>query len=145
MSGNSDNRVIVVGIDGSPQSAAALSWAIEEARLRGLGLQIVHAFPALVSILGTRAHEYYPEVQQEAEKAFEDLLAKVPSTDGIEVERRLEAGNPSELLVEASRGASLLVVGSHGRGNFHGMLMGSVSLHCVHQAHCPVVVVRPSD
>ncbi len=144
VSGNSGNGRVVVGIDGSPLSAAALAWAVEEARLRGLGLQILHAFPALVSIIGTRAHEYYPEVEKEAEKSFEEALANAPSTDGIDVVRTLKAGNASEALVEASRGASLLVVGSHGRSSFRGMLMGSVSLHCVTQAHCPVVVVRQS-
>ena len=145
MSDGSGKGRIVVGIDGSPQASAALAWAIDEARLRGLGLHIIHAFPAMVSILGGRAHEYYPQVEEEAKRAFEEELANAPSLDGIDVERTLVAGNPSEQLVEASRGASMLVVGSHGRGSFHGMLVGSVSLHAVHQAHCPVVVVRKQD
>jgi nucleotide-binding universal stress UspA family protein len=145
MSTDSDKGRIVVGIDGSPRSQAALTWAIEEARLRGLGLRIIYAFPALVSFFGTTAHEYYPQVEAEAHSMFEKALAAAPSTDDLDVERTLEPGNPAEILVEASRGASLLVVGSHGRGGFRGMLIGSVSMHCAQQAHCPVLVVRHED
>jgi nucleotide-binding universal stress UspA family protein len=54
----------------------------------------------------------------------------------------IEEGHPAPLLVEASRGAALLVVGSRGHGEFAGMLLGSVSEHCVSNAHSPVVVVR---
>ena len=145
MSTNSGQGRIVVGIDGSPPAQAALSWAIDEARLRGLGLRIVYAFPALVSFFGTTAHEYYPEVEKEARSMFGKALAEAPALDDLDVERTLEPGNAAEILVEASRGASLLVVGPHGRGAFHGMLMGSVTMHCVQQAHCPVVIVRDQD
>ena len=145
MSTSSGQGRIVVGIDGSPPSQASLAWAIDEARLRGLGLRIVHAFPALVSFFGTTAHEYYPQVEKEARDMFEKALAAAPATDDLDVERTLEPGNPAEILVEASHGASLLVVGSHGRGGFRGMFMGSVSMHCAQQAHCPVVIVRARD
>ncbi len=145
MSTDSGKGRIVVGIDGSPHSQAALSWAIEEARLRGLGLRIVHAFPALVSWFGTTAHEYYPQVEKEARRMFEKALADAPSMDDLDVERALVPGNPAEILVEESHGANLLVVGSHGREAFRGMLMGSVSIHCVNQGHCPVLVVRDRD
>jgi nucleotide-binding universal stress UspA family protein len=145
MSTNSGKGRIVVGIDGSPAAQAALSWAIDEARLRGLGLRIIYAFPALVSFFGTTAHEYYPQVEAEAHKVFEQALASAPSMDGLDVERTLEPGNPAEVLVEASQGASMLVVGARGRGGFRGVVMGSVSWHAVHQAHCPVLVVRGDD
>jgi nucleotide-binding universal stress UspA family protein len=144
LSNNSEGGRVVVGIDGSPQSKQALAWAVDEARLRGLGLRVIYAFPAMVSILGTTAHEYYPKVESEAKARFEEALAAAPSLEGLDVERTLVAGNPAELLVEESRGAALLVVGASGRGSFSGMLLGSVSMHAVHQAHCPVVVVRPS-
>jgi nucleotide-binding universal stress UspA family protein len=145
MNANSGKGRIVVGIDGSPHSQVAMSWAIEEARLRGLGLQIIHAFPALVSYWGTTEHEYYPKVQSEARGWFDKALAAAPSMDDLNVERTLLPGNPSQILVEASRGASLLVIGSHGAGAFRGMIMGSVSWHCAHQAHCPVVIVRGDE
>ncbi len=142
MSTNSEKGRIVVGIDGSPAAQAALSWAIEEARLRGLGLRIIYAFPALVSFFGTTAHEYYPQVEAEAQNVFEQALASAPPMDDLDVDRTLTAGNPAEVLVEASRGASMLVVGARGRGSFRGTVMGSVGWHAVHQAHCPVLVVR---
>lgn len=145
MSTSSDQGRIVVGIDGSPQSQVALAWAIDEARLRRLGLNIVHAFPALVSFFGTTAHEYYPQVEKEARDMFAKTLAAAPPMDDLDVERTLEPGNPAEILVEASHGASLLVVGSHGRGGFLGMFIGSVSMHCAQQAHSPVVIVRAQD
>lgn len=145
MSTPSGQGRIVVGVDGSPESIRALSWGIDEARLRGLGVRILYAFPALTSFFGKTAHEYYPQVENEATAMFDSTLAAAPAMDDLDVERSVEAGNPSEVLVKASRGASLLVVGSHGRGVFHGMTLGSVSTHCVHQAHCPVVVVRHND
>jgi nucleotide-binding universal stress UspA family protein len=145
MSTNSEKGRIVVGIDGSQQSQVALASAIEEARLRGLGLQIIHAFPALVTYWGTTSSEYYPKEEAGARKMFEEALAAAPPMDGLDVERTLVAGNPSEVLIEASRGASMLVVGAYGRGAFLGMVMGSVSWHAVHQAHCPVLVVRGED
>ena len=136
---------IVVGIDGSPQSAKALVWAIEEARLRQVGLHVIYAFPAMVSILGTTAHEYLPQVESEAKTRFEEALANAPAMDDLDTEKTLIAGNPSQVLVEASQGAALLVVAAKGRGSFGDMLLGSVATHAVHQAHCPVVVVRPAD
>ena len=135
----------MVGIDGSPQATAALAWGIDEARLRGLGLRVVYAFPALVSILGDTAHEYFPQVEKEATARFEQVLSSAPAMDDLDVERVMLPGNPAEVLVDESRGASMLVVGSSGQGGFRGMLLGSVSIHCVQQAHCPVLVIRPAD
>ena len=76
---------------------------------------------------------------------LEQAIASAPPMDDLDVERTLAPGNPSEKLVEESHGASLLVLCSRGLGSFRGMLLGSVSWHCVHQAHCPVVVVRDRD
>jgi nucleotide-binding universal stress UspA family protein len=143
VSGNSP--VIVVGVDGSTEAAAALSWAIDEARLRQARLNIVHAFPAMKSFFGTTAHEYYPQVEKEAHERFDAILALAPATDGLEVAHTVAPGNPAEVLVGESKGATLLVVGSRGHGNFRGMLLGSVSIHTAQLAHCPVVVVRGED
>jgi nucleotide-binding universal stress UspA family protein len=134
--------VIVVGVDGSPEAAAALAWAIDEARLRQARLNIVHAFPALVSFFGTTAHEYYPQVEKEAHERFDAILAAAPSMDGLEVAHTIVPGNPAEVLVGESKGATMLVVGSRGHGSFRGMLLGSVSIHSAQLAHCPVLVVR---
>ena len=137
-----NSPVIVVGVDGSPESAAALSWAIDEARLRQAKLNIVHAFPALVSFFGTTAHEYYPQVEKDAHERFDAILAAAPSMDGLEATHTVVPGNPAEVLVGESEGATMLVVGSRGYGSFRGMLLGSVSMHAAQLAHCPVLVVR---
>jgi nucleotide-binding universal stress UspA family protein len=134
--------VIVVGVDGSSESAAALSWAIDEARLRQARLNIVHAFPALVSFFGSTAHEYYPQVEKEAHERFDAILAAAPSMEGLEVAHSVVPGNPAEVLVDESKEATMVVVGSRGHGSFRGMLLGSVSIHTAQLAHCPVLVVR---
>jgi nucleotide-binding universal stress UspA family protein len=123
----------------------ALAWAVDEARLRGRGLRVIQAFPSVISTTGHTDPEYYGKAESGAEAELEQNLAKGPALDGLDVEKIVQVGNPSEVLVEASRGANLLVVGSRGRGAFRGMLLGSVSWHSVHQAHCPVVVVRDEE
>lgn len=133
---------IIVGVDGSGHSGRALEWAVDEARLRDLSIKAIYAFPALISLVGSTAHEYYPQVEKEARQALERSLADLPDTAGLRVDRELIAGSPAKVLVEASRDASMLVVGSRGAGGFRGLVMGSVSLQCVQHAHCPVVVVR---
>jgi len=145
MSTDSGKGRVVVGIDGSPHSQVALTWAIEEARLRGLGLRIIHAFPALVTYWGSTSSEYYPKEEAGARKMFDETLAAAPAMDDLDVEATMVPGNPSEVLIEASRRATVVVVGSRGRGGFTGMLLGSVSVHVANQAHCPVLVVRGSD
>jgi nucleotide-binding universal stress UspA family protein len=134
---------IVVGVDGSPLADSALEFAIEEARLRGASLQVTYAYPALGSALtGSTGRDYYEQVENDARELLQGLVAKAPSTEGVEVEWVAVPGNPSEVLIEASKEAVLLVVGSRGVGGFMGLVMGSVSTQCVHYSHCPVLVVR---
>ena len=140
---------ILVGIDGSASASDALEWAVEEARLRNQKLRIVHVFSALVSMVGTEAgttvQEHFAVAENDARRTFDAALEKAPSLEGLDVERVLIPGSPAEQLVGASQDASLLVVGSRGLGNIRGMLLGSVSMRCVQQAHCSVVVVRTGD
>lgn len=134
---------IVVGVDGSPLAHSALEFAIEEARLRGASLHVTYAYPALGSALtGSTGKDYYEQVENEARTLLQGLVAKAPSTEGVDVEWVAVPGNPSEVLIEASKEAVLLVVGSRGVGGFLGLVMGSVSTQCVHYSHCPVLVVR---
>jgi nucleotide-binding universal stress UspA family protein len=77
-------------------------------------------------------------------RAAEAALAKTVAavqTPGVELEARVAEGNPADVLIDASRDADLVVVGSRGRGGVVGLLLGSVSQRCVERAHCPVVVV----
>ncbi|MGC1419336.1 MAG: universal stress protein [Acidimicrobiales bacterium] len=134
---------IVVGVDGSPLARAALEFAIDEARLRGASLQVTYAYPVIGSpITGSTGHDYYEQVEGEARALLQGLIAGAPSTEGVETEWLAVPGNPSEVLIEASKEAVLLVVGSRGVGGFLGLVMGSVSTQCVHYSHCPVLVVR---
>jgi nucleotide-binding universal stress UspA family protein len=134
---------IVVGVDGSPQATAALEFAVGEARLRRAGLHVTYAYPAMGSPLtGSTAEDYYAQVEREARELLERMAAAGPATDDLEVEWLGVPGNPAEVLITASRGATLLVVGSRGLGGFMGLVLGSVSSQCVQHAHCPVLVVR---
>jgi nucleotide-binding universal stress UspA family protein len=141
-SARENQEKIVVGVDGSGHSGQALSWAAREATLRSASLEVIYAFPALVSLVGSTAHEYYPQVEKEAAQVLDRALADAPVDASVPMERVLVPGSPAKVLVEASDNASMLVVGSRGLGEFRGMLLGSVSIHCVQQARCPVVVVR---
>lgn len=134
---------IVVGIDGSPLARLALEFAIDEARLHKASLHVTYAYPAMAATLtGSTGKDYYEQVESEARELLQGLVAAAPSTEGVEVEWVAVPGNPSEVLIEASRDAVMLVVGSRGGGGFLGLVMGSVSTQCVHYSHCPVLVVR---
>jgi nucleotide-binding universal stress UspA family protein len=137
--------VIVVGVDGSEAAKNALEFAIEEARLRQATLQVTYAYPVIGrAVSGSTGHDYYDQVEVEATAFIESLRTSAPSTEGVEVQWLGVPGNPAEVLIEASRAATILVVGSRGVGGFMGLLMGSVSNQCVHHSHCPVLVVRES-
>jgi nucleotide-binding universal stress UspA family protein len=134
---------IVVGVDGSPLAESALEFAIEEARLRNASLHVTYAYPAMGSgLTGSTGKDYYEQVENDARELLQGLVAAAPSTEGVDVEWVAVPGNPSEVLIEASKEAVLLVVGSRGVGGFMGLVMGSVSTQCVHYSHCPVLVVR---
>jgi nucleotide-binding universal stress UspA family protein len=138
-----NNPRIVVGVDGSPLSRNALEFAVEEAQLRHAHLHVTYAYPVMERpVTGSTGKDYYDQVEADAREFLEGIMSKAPSTDGIEVEWLAVPGNPAEVLIEASRGAALLVVGSRGVGGFKGLMMGSVSTQCVHHSHCPVLVVR---
>ncbi|MGA7836079.1 MAG: universal stress protein [Acidimicrobiales bacterium] len=137
--------LIVVGVDGSPTSSNALEFAIEEAQLRHAELHVTYAYPVIDRpVTGSTGKDYYDQVEAEAKEFMEQMMKSAPSTDGLSVRWLGVPGNPAEVLIEASREATILVVGSRGVGGFMGLLMGSVSTQCVHHSHCPVLVVRES-
>lgn len=142
MNGQLD-RTIVVGVDGSPDGTRALEWAIDEARRRGMKVLLVHG----VEVGAVAASPYGGGgVLEQLEDAGRQVLAEavdVVKAAGLPVDCRMEVGSGAHALIEASRGAELVVVGSRGHGGFLGMLLGSVSNACTHHAHCPVVVIRP--
>jgi nucleotide-binding universal stress UspA family protein len=138
--------VIVVGIDHSDGAKAALRFALEEARLRHATLRAVHAWKfdylGAPGVMGTLPPGEYEALQSAAEAALDATFNEVANAEGVEVERWVVEGAPAAVLVEESRDASLLVVGSRGLGGFAQLLLGSVSQQCAHHAECPVVIVR---
>lgn len=152
---------IVVGVDGSAGSDAALRWALEEAGLRGSRVRVVHAYqsPELSyveagfgagGVMGARAFDENAEavhraVETEAGELIENTLRRVRPDAGesLEIEAAAIAGSAAQTLIESARGAELLVVGSRGRGGFSGLLLGSVSQQCAQHPPCPVVILPP--
>lgn len=143
MTGAAQQRV-VVGVDGSEHSWRALTWALHEAKVRGVAVLVVHAFD--YGIAGTDPSVGWPldTFAKEAQQLL-DRAVQHARDEGVETDGRLEFGSAAKALVRDSDGAALLVVGSRGRGGLTGALLGSVSTACVHHAACPVVIVPPPD
>ncbi|MFC4950763.1 universal stress protein [Pseudonocardia sp. GCM10023141] len=144
------NDIVAVGVDGSPASRTALEYAVAEAARRRGRLRV---------IVGVRPPEYWAmayglaapastpdlldQARAEAHAMLDEVLASRPA-DAHVLHTTVEAhaGIPAEVLVEASREADVLVVGHRGRGGLASTLLGSVGLHCVLHACCPVTIVR---
>lgn len=137
---------IVVGIDGSESAEEALRWAIGQARLTGQPVEAVISWSVPVDFgMGGAGVIATFDWEGVAAATMEETVAKVVTApDADRVSQRVVMGHPAQVLLDAAAGASLLVVGSRGRGGFTGMLLGSVSQHVVARAACPVVVVRAS-
>jgi nucleotide-binding universal stress UspA family protein len=148
MSALARNGLIVVGVDGSEGAKAALRFALAEARLRHATLRVVHTWePGAAGVSGiagfSSAGLDLGELRRGAEAALDAVVHEVvPRDGGVRVERRVSEGAPAAVLVDESRDADLLVVGSRGLGGFAGLVLGSVSRDCAHRAACPVVIVR---
>jgi nucleotide-binding universal stress UspA family protein len=133
---------VVVGVDGSPVSEAALAFAFDAAATRGVDLVAVHAWSptAIDEELAS-----FVEWDASAESAVlaERLAGWGQKYPQVAVRRTVVRDGAVRALVTASADAQLVVVGSRGRGNAAGLLLGSVSHGVLHDAHCPVAVVRP--
>jgi nucleotide-binding universal stress UspA family protein len=147
MSTEGARQLVVVGVDGSAESVAALKWAGGYATATGAKLRAIISwhYPSAVGPgpVGVAPESISEEVRQNMATALAQAVAS--ADPGVEVDQVVGYGHPSQLLVDASKEADLLVVGSRGHGSFTGMLVGSVSIHCVTHAHCPVVVVRGDE
>lgn len=136
---------IVVGVDGSDGSKDALRWAAKQAGYTGATLEVIAAwdYPATYGWVPVPPEDY--ALADFAEKALTDAINEVFGSDVPEnIQHRVVEGHPAEVLVDASKGAELLVVGSRGYGGFADALLGSVSTYCVHHAHGAVTVIRPA-
>ncbi|CAL9337403.1 Universal stress protein_MSMEI_3859 [Streptomyces sp. enrichment culture] len=144
MSTQQETPRIVVGVEGSPSSRAALRWAVRYAGLVGGRVEVVTAWevPGEASWSAPAVDTTFDE--EDAERRLVEEVRTVLGEDGASLVReRLVHGHPVEVLVDAARGADMLVVGSRGRGGFRRALLGSVSQQVALHAPCPVTIVRP--
>jgi nucleotide-binding universal stress UspA family protein len=133
---------IVVGVDGSPSSAQALQWAVDQARLTGAEVHAVVAWQP------PTAYGWGPVLRDETDWA-DDCSAALDQTiketldaaDADAIHRHVVRGHAAQALLDEAADADLLVVGCRGHGGFTGMLLGSVSQHGIAHAPCPVLVV----
>ncbi len=134
---------IVVGIDGSKPARSALAWAAKQSALTDSPLTVIttwsypmnYGFP----VTWPDDIDFAADAKHELDESVRQVLGSDPK---IEITTAVIEGHPALDLVEASRTATLVVVGSRGHGEFAGMLLGSVSEFVAMHAHCPVVIIR---
>ena len=137
---------IVVGVDGSPASAEALTWAIEEARLRGAELHAAIAWNPYAYVVvpdGSDITEWN-HLENEAKATLERMITEAlpDATERDAVVRVVVEGHPTPMLTKLSEDADMIVVGARGHGGFLGLVLGSTSDQIVKHAACSVTVVR---
>jgi nucleotide-binding universal stress UspA family protein len=137
-------ELVVVGVDGSAESAGALKWTADYCAKTGARGRAVIAwhFPAAAgpAPIGRAPKRVADEVEQQMSETLAKTIAE--AAPGAALEQQIGYGHPAQVLVDQSADADLVVVGSRGHGAFTGMLVGSVSMHVVTHSRCPVVVVR---
>lgn len=137
---------IVVGVDGSGHSRAALEWAVREAAVRHAPLTVVTVHQAPAEYLGSAVdhvqdHDLAERYRRAAQDALNSVFARTGEAHPESVTVQSVNGTPAEALLAAARDADMLVVGSRGTGGFPRSLMGSVSSQVTRHAICPVVVI----
>jgi nucleotide-binding universal stress UspA family protein len=141
--GNAESPV-VVGIDDSSITDAALAFAFDAAAARGVGLVVVHAWsPTAIDDALAPVMDWDAATAEEDALLAERLTGWEQKHPEVAVRRTVVRDGAVRALVAASREAQLVVVGSRGRGNATGLLLGSVSHGVLHASHCPVAIVRP--
>ncbi|MGN0095083.1 MAG: universal stress protein [Corynebacterium sp.] len=141
---------VVVGVDGSDVSRKALEYAFREADARGATLRAVHSWAdaqVQTSLVGLAAVQSQLDAMTAQErKILQDELAPMRKKyPDVKVEEVVDRDRPIQVLKDNSDDAQLLVLGSHGRGGFRGMLLGSTSRALLQYAPCPMMVVRPTS
>jgi nucleotide-binding universal stress UspA family protein len=134
---------IVVGVDGSPNSIAALQWAAARARISNAVVHAVYAwqFPATATaLIGDGAASPAP-MARAAGEALDGFIAAADLPSSVHVVPTVREGSPAKVLLNQAQQAGLLVVGARGHGGFVGLLLGSVASTVTHHAPCPVAVI----
>jgi len=137
-----DDAPVLVGIDGSPASMSATEIAFEEASRRGVDLVALHAWRDITTVYVLPGLDV-EQLSEDAELALSERLSGFDERyPEVTVHRAVECDQPARQLIERAKDAQLVVVGSHGRGGFAGMMLGSVSTAVVHAARTPTIVAR---
>jgi nucleotide-binding universal stress UspA family protein len=141
--------LILVGVDASESSEAALLWALREGALRGDPVEVLGAW-SFLDQTAISGQDFNPEFDEaDAVAAISAIVERVrvddPALAGVEVRATAVCDLPARALLNAADQADLVVVGARGVGGFKGLLLGSVSQQVVHHSPCPVVVVRDDD
>lgn len=132
-----------MGVDGSDSSRRALEWAVHQAAMTDASVDVIITWEWPNSFGWAPPYPDGWNPANDAKNVVDDLIESLRQQHPtVTISGRVIEGHPAPVLVDASRGAELLVVGSRGHGEFAGMLLGSVSEHCVSNSHCPVLVVR---
>ncbi|HZC26185.1 MAG TPA: universal stress protein [Actinopolymorphaceae bacterium] len=135
--------VIVVGVDGSASSEAAVRWAAEEARRRNARLVLVHVRqPVLGSVMTVDSRRYRALAVNDTVGLLWQQVTALQAGE-IDAVGRVGDGCPDEILIETSQTADLLVLGAEGNGRHRGLLLGDVAQRCARNAACPVVLIPP--
>ncbi|TDD37073.1 universal stress protein [Saccharopolyspora elongata] len=139
---NEHRYTIVVGVDGSPASKAALRWAVWHAGLVDGRITALMAWDA--PLIYNWEVPGLEDLATTTAKILSGVVKEVAGDSEVEINKEVSQGHPARALLDATKeaNADLLVVGNRGHGGFAEALLGSVSQHCVHHARCPVVVVR---
>ena len=141
---------IVVGVDGSPASKAAVQWAARDAELRNVTLTLVHVLTAAGMRLGTPLRSNWTRGQQERGRQVIDEALKIieescQQRGPAHIDSEVPSAAAVPALVDLSKKADLVVVGRRGNGTLRGRPLGSVSSGLAHHAHCPVAIIHDED
>lgn len=151
MTGSASKYGVLVCVDGSPASDAAIAWGAREAVLRQLPITLMHAVPPVV--VGWPVGQLYAEMpdwqrddaRQLIDRARKTLTAALGDGEQPEVHAETVYSAVAPTLIEASRDARIVVAGGQGMGALGRLLLGSVTTGLVHHGHCPVAVIHSDD
>jgi nucleotide-binding universal stress UspA family protein len=137
---------VVVGIDGSPSARCAAELAAHEAERHGATLEVVHCFDVPITATDPMGAAYvaidHDELVASARLVLDSEVQRLRTlAPGVQIEPSLHEGSARSVLVDASKDADLIVVGTRQASELAGFVLGSVCRHVLHRAHCPVAVV----
>jgi len=138
---------VVVGVDGSAASLAALREALEEARLRHASLRVVMAWQLTWSEIAIETPVVVQKIVEHNTRILEQALTSIDHGQavGVDVSSDLINGHPATALLDAAADATLLVIGTRGTSGISGTIMGSVAHAVIHRTRCPVLVVPAAE